>query len=81
VTPGDQAGTVTVTVSPAGQHSEVEVTYELTALTSLAGRKLAEFADGYTAYLRSWEDAITALLRDANAGSAGRHSRVARDSG
>ena len=46
VTPGDQAGTVTVTVSPAGHHSEVEVTYELTALTSLADHKLTEFADG-----------------------------------
>ena len=64
VTPGDQAGTVTVTVSPAGQHSEVEVTYELTALTSPAGRRLAEFADGYPAYLRSWQDAIAAMLRD-----------------
>jgi hypothetical protein len=34
VTPGDQAGTVTVTFSAIGQHSEVEVTYQLTALTS-----------------------------------------------
>jgi len=69
VSPGDQAGTVTVTVSPAGQHSEVEVTYELTALTGLAEHKLAEFADGYPAYLRSWQDAIAALLRDAKAGA------------
>ena len=68
VTPGDRAGTVTVTVSSVGQHSEVEVTYELTALTSLAGHKLAEFADGYPAYLQSWEDAIAALLRNADAG-------------
>ncbi len=63
VTPGDQAGTVTVTISSAGRHSEVEVTYELTALSSLADHKLAEFADGYPAYLRSWQDAIGALLR------------------
>jgi hypothetical protein len=67
VTHGDQAGTVTVTISPAGQHSEVEVTYELTALTSLADHKLAEFADGYPAYLQSWQDAIAALLGDADA--------------
>jgi hypothetical protein len=67
VTPGDRAGRVTVTVSPAGHHSEVEVTYELTALTSPADHKLAEFADGYPAYLRSWEDAIAALLRNARA--------------
>ncbi len=71
VTPGDQAGTVSVTISPAGQRSEVEVTYELTALTGLADHKLAEFADGYPAYLRSWEDAIAAWLRDGNAGSGG----------
>jgi hypothetical protein len=81
VTPGDRAGSVSVTVSPAGQHSEVEVTYELTALTSLAEHKLTEFADGYAAYLRSWEDAIAALLHDGNAGSAGHHSQVARDNG
>ena len=67
VTPGDQAGTVTVIISPAGQHSEAEVTYELTALTSTADHKLAEFADGYPAYLRSWQDAIAAMLRDASA--------------
>ena len=65
VTPGDRAGRVTVTVSPAGQHSEVEVTYELTALTSRAEHHLAEFADGYPAYLRSWEVAITAWIRSA----------------
>jgi hypothetical protein len=74
VTPGEQAGTVTVTVSSDGQHGadgqhcEVEVTYELTALTSLAEHKLAEFADGYPAYLRSWQDAIAVLLREPGAG-------------
>jgi polyketide cyclase/dehydrase/lipid transport protein len=62
VTPGDQAGTVTITVYPAGRHSEVEVTYQLTALTAAASRKLREFADEYPAYLQSWEDAITACL-------------------
>jgi hypothetical protein len=66
VSPGDQAGTVTVTVSPAGRHCEVEVTYDLTALTSLADHMLTEFAEGYPAYLRSWQDAIAALLRHAN---------------
>ena len=62
VTPGDQAGTVTVTLNPAGEYSEVEVTYELTPLSSPADRKLTEFADGYPAYLRSWQDSIAALL-------------------
>jgi hypothetical protein len=71
VTPGDQAGSVTVTISPAGEHSEVEVTYELTALSSPANHKLAEFADGYPAYLRSWQDAIAALLRNPGAAPGG----------
>ena len=62
VTPGDQAGIVTVTINAAGRHSEVEVTYQLTALTGPADRKLREFADGYPAFLRSWQDAIAAWL-------------------
>jgi len=61
VTP-DQAGTVTVVISAVGQHSEAEVTYQLTALTGPAGAKLREFADGYPAYLQSWQDAIAAWL-------------------
>ena len=67
VTPGVQAGTVTVTLSPAGQHSEVEVTYQLTALTDPARDKLSEFAAGYPAYLQSWQDAITTWLHSDGA--------------
>lgn len=63
VTPGDRAGMVSISIIPAGRHSEVEVTYELTALTRATGRKLREFADSYPAYLQSWQDAITARLR------------------
>ncbi|WP_300612685.1 hypothetical protein, partial [Trebonia sp.] len=76
VTPGDQAGTVTITVSAAGRHSEVEVTYQLTALTGPASRKLREFADEYPAYLQSWQDAITAWIHNAGAGA-----RAGRDNG
>ncbi len=65
MTPGDQAGTVTITISAAGSHSAVEVTYQLTALTGPASRKLAEFAGHYPAYLQSWQDAITAWLHRA----------------
>ena len=65
LTPGDQAGTVTVTISAAGHNSEAEVTYQLTALTGPASRKLSEFADGYPAYLKSWQDAITAWIHHA----------------
>ncbi len=62
VTPGHQAGTVTVTISAAGQGSQVEVIYQLTALNDLAAHQLREFADSYPAYLQSWQDAIAALL-------------------
>jgi hypothetical protein len=62
VTPGHQAGTVSVRLTAAGDGSEVEVTYLMTALSEAAGRHLAEFADGYDDYLRSWQDAIAALL-------------------
>ena len=62
VTPGHQAGTVTVRLTAAGDGSEVEVTYLLTALSEAAVPQLAEFADGYAAYLWSWQDAIAALL-------------------
>jgi hypothetical protein len=65
VTPGEQAGTVTITISAAGHDSEVEVTYQLTALTGPAGSKLRAFAGRYPAYLQSWQDAITARLKTA----------------
>jgi polyketide cyclase/dehydrase/lipid transport protein len=72
VTPGVQAGTVTVILSPAGQHSEVEVTYQLTALSDPAREKLSEFADTYPAYLQSWQDDIAAWLHSEGA-SPSRH--------
>jgi len=62
VTPGEQAGTVTVTITGAGDHSEVEVCYQLTALTPAGGHKLRAFADGYPAFLQSWQDDIAASL-------------------
>jgi hypothetical protein len=73
VTPGDQAGTVAVVISAAGRHSEVEVTYQLTALNSLADDKLSGFADGYPAYLQSWQDEITTWLHNGRTGP--HHSR------
>jgi len=63
VTPGEQAGTVTVTITGAGDHSEVEVCYQLTALTAAGSDKVREFADRYPAYLQSWQDAIAASLQ------------------
>lgn len=66
VTPGEQAGTITVTLTPAGAGSRVEVTYQLTALSDAAEARLSEFADAYPAFLRSWQDEIEAWQqRDA----------------
>lgn len=62
VTPGEQAGIVTVTLTGAGDYSEVEVCYQLTALTPAGSDKVREFADRYPAYLQSWQDAIAASL-------------------
>jgi polyketide cyclase/dehydrase/lipid transport protein len=61
VTPGDRAGTVTVAISPSGRHSQAEVTYQMTPLTSAASARLREFADRYPAYLESWQEAIAAV--------------------
>lgn len=70
VTPHDRAGTVTVTLEEADGHSDVEVTYELTALTPGATAALGEFARGYPAYLRSWQDAIAARIRPTGGAGA-----------
>lgn len=63
VTPDDRAGTVTVVLEPVGdEETEVEVTYVLTPLTPRAEAELDEFAQGYDAYLHSWQVAIHASL-------------------
>jgi hypothetical protein len=62
ITPGDQAGSVTVTLAPHAAGTEVEVTYDLTALTPAATSGLAEFAATYPAYLQSWQAAIADCL-------------------
>jgi hypothetical protein len=61
VIPHVNAGTVTVTLDDAAGHSDVTVTYELTALTNAAD-DLDEFAARYPAFLQSWQDAIAASL-------------------
>ncbi|MGV9772330.1 SRPBCC family protein [Streptosporangium sp. NPDC003464] len=63
LTPGHRAGTVTVALTGGEGGSEVTVTYDLTPLTGEAARELAEFADGYPAFLRSWQEAIESLPR------------------
>jgi hypothetical protein len=62
VIPGEQAGTVTVTISAPDGRTEVGVVYDLTALTSAASQELHEFAGRYAAYLQAWQDAIAGWL-------------------
>jgi hypothetical protein len=58
IIPGVNVAMVTVSLAPDGDGSEVTVSYDLTALAPGADRQLDEFAAGYPAYLRSWQDAI-----------------------
>jgi hypothetical protein len=63
VTPHARTGTVRVELEDADGHTDVTVSYDLTALTDAAAAELGEFAAGYPAFLRSWQDAIDASLR------------------
>ncbi len=70
VTHGVNAGLVSVTLDDAADAgSRVTVTYELTALTGEAENDLRAFADGYPAYIRSWEEAIGTALTARTAGA------------
>jgi hypothetical protein len=61
---GVSAGTVDVRLAEnADGASQVTVTYQLTALTDDGRAHLDQFAQGYDAYLRSWQEAITSVLR------------------
>jgi hypothetical protein len=60
VTPGVQAGTVTVRLTAEGDGTRADVTYDLTALSDDAA--LPAFAAGFDAMLASWERDIAAAL-------------------
>jgi len=62
VIPGERAGRIIVTLDAAEGGSEVEVVYELTPLSEAGAHHLTQFADGYSEYLHSWQDAIAACL-------------------
>jgi hypothetical protein len=62
VTPGVSAGTVSVVLEQAGDHSNVTVTYELTALSDDGAAHLRRFADGYPAFLTGWQGSISQAL-------------------
>lgn len=59
---GERAGNVTVTLDVTESGSEVEVVYDLTSLSEAGAHHLTQFADGYSDYLQSWQDAIAACL-------------------
>lgn len=73
VTPGVTAGTVTVLLDQAGVGTVATVTYELTALSDAARSDLASFAEGFTAFLESWQDAISRSLLAEDKTSAQPH--------
>ena len=60
VTPGVQAGTVSVRCEPDGDHTIATVGYELTALSAAA--ELEAFAAGYDDFLAGWEPEIAASV-------------------
>lgn len=62
IIPGQDAGTVTVTLGrQAGWAGPVAtVSYDLTALSEEAASRLARFAAGFPQFLRHWEQAIAA---------------------
>jgi hypothetical protein len=62
VIPGQRAGRITVTLDATDRGSEAEVVYELTSLSEAGARHITQFAEGYTEYLQSWQDAIAACL-------------------
>lgn len=62
VAAGRDAGTVEVRLAPAGSHTEVAVTYVLTALTTESGDWLRKFAADYPHMMLSWESAIAKSL-------------------
>jgi hypothetical protein len=65
---GRDAGMVTVTLddgAAAGESRVATVEYDLTALSDEAAAGLARFAAGYPLFLRHWEEAIAAAIRDA----------------
>ena len=62
VTPGEDAGTVTVRCAPDGEATAVEVTYALTALSPAGEHRLEALADGYPAHIDGWARSIAGAL-------------------
>jgi hypothetical protein len=70
-TPGFFAGTVEVRERRSNAHStEVDVTYDLSALTPQGAAELDDFAAGYEEEISAWEVAIETALADDTGGHA-----------
>ena len=59
---GRKGRPITVTLDATERGSEVEVVYEFTSLSEAGAHHLKQFAEAYTEYLQSWQDAIAACL-------------------
>ena len=68
--PGRWAGTVEVRCEPAGAVTVAHVTYDLTVLAAAERQRLREFADGYAAFMREWEQELAAAFARPSAGRA-----------
>jgi len=72
VTPGDTAGTVTVTVVDAAPtRTRLRVEYDLTALGPRGAESLATFRENFANYIGDWEAAIA-----STSPAGGRASRM-----
>ena len=64
-TPGVFAGTVEVRERRSDAHStQVDITYDLTALSLEGAAELDDFASGYEQEISAWQDAIETALAD-----------------
>ncbi len=70
--PDSRLGTVVVRCrGVAGDHTQVEVTYALTAVSDAGNLMLASLTEGaYAKMLTDWQDRITAVLSDPAPGPA-----------
>jgi Polyketide cyclase / dehydrase and lipid transport len=62
-TPGEAAGTVTIICTSGVDSTEVEVSYDLTALTPAAEPALQTFAHQFRSFLDRWQTMIDAEVR------------------
>ncbi|MFZ2057336.1 MAG: SRPBCC family protein [Acidimicrobiales bacterium] len=61
-TPGDRAGTVTVTCQPSTGGTTVTVGYDLTALKPEANVRLRQFEAHYADFLDDWKQSIAQVI-------------------